>query len=151
MSKSVKNSKSMGMATRFWGVIHWETIHTTSMGYAYNNPSSKQKADYKRFYTSFGNIIPCGLCRTSYKKFLKELPLTEKVLSSRKRLFVWTCMIHNKVNQKLGCLIFTRKQIESKYKFMENFRASCSKDKLGCKNTIKKINKKTKIIYVKIK
>jgi hypothetical protein len=149
--KTTSGNKNMGMSTFLWGPFFWMTIHTTCMGFPFDKPTKIQKSNYKRFFKSMGDVLPCGLCRTSYKKFLKEIPLNTKVLSSRKNLFIWSCEIHNKVNKKLGCKIFTKKQMIKKYKFLETFRASCSKDKLGCRNTVKKNNKKPKIVFVTIK
>lgn len=151
ISNNSNSNRNMGMATRMWGVFWWMTIHTACMGYPYDKPTKKQKADYKRFFKSIGDVLPCGLCRTSYKKFIKESPMTNKVLKNRKNLFIWSCELHNKVNKKLGCKKFTRKQMMKKYKFLESFRASCSKDKLGCRNTIKKNNKKPKVVFVTLK
>ena len=146
-----KKEKNMGMATRLWGPFWWGTFHTASMGYPYNEATKKEKSYYKRFYKSIGDVLPCSLCKISYKHFLKDLPLTNKVLSSRKNLFVWTCKIHNKVNNKLSCKQITIKQMMKKYNFYDSFRASCSKDKLGCITTVKKNNRKTKIVYISIK
>lgn len=144
------SNENMGMATRFWGSPFWVSIHSVAMGYPVH-PTKKQKKEYKIYFECLKNVLPCGLCRDSFKKFLKELPLDDNVLKNRKNLFMWTCKIHNKVNKKLNCAELTKNQMEKKYKFYDSFRASCSKDKLGCRNTIKKNNKKTKIVYVHTK
>lgn len=144
------DNKDMGMMTRWWGPFFWASMHSVAMGYPIN-PTKKQKKEYKSYFVSIKNVLPCGLCRKSFSKFLKELPLNDKVLKNRKNLFIWTCKIHNKVNKKLSCKQFNRKQMEKKYKFYETFRASCSKDKLGCRKSAVKNNKKTKIVYVHYK
>lgn len=130
------------MVTRCWGTAAWWTMEIFAMGYPLKNPTKKQRRDYKRFYMSFADTLPCNLCRDSFKQFLKEIPLDNKALSGRKQLVFWVFRMHNRVNKKLECKPFTRKNMESRYKFYEQFRAkNCSKDLGGCVKGAKKIRK----------
>jgi hypothetical protein len=79
---------------------------------------------YKDFFNSLGNVLPCKYCRDSYNKYIVELPV-EYFLKSRKDLTRWLYLIHNKVNEKLGvpaCDIPSFEAIEKTY---DNYRASC--------------------------
>ena len=130
------------IVTRCFGSAAWFTMEIFAMGYPLSNPTKKQKSDYKRFYKSFGDTLPCNLCRDSFKKFVKEIPLDDKALSGRKKLVFWVFKMHNRVNKKLSCKEFTRKDMEDRYKFYEGFRAkNCSKDLGGCLKGRKKIRK----------
>ena len=86
------------IVTRCFGNPTWYVMEIFAMGYPLKNPSQKQKNSYKRFYKAFGDTLPCNLCRISYKKFLKEMPITDKELSGRKQLVFWVFNLHNKVN-----------------------------------------------------
>ena len=130
------------IVTTCWGASGWFTLEIFAMGYPLSGPTKKQRLDYKRFYKSFGDTLPCNLCRDSFKKFIKEVPLDDKALSGRKNLVFWVFKIHNLVNKKLSCKQFSRSDMERKYKFYEGFRAkNCSKDLGGCLNGRKKIRK----------
>lgn len=138
--------KSNNMRTRAWGPPMWFSITCVLMGYPEKNPTNTQKRDYVKFLKSLGKVMPCNLCRDSYKKFLKELPLTQKVLRSRKNLVMWFFKIHNKVNQKLNTKQLTQSQMEKKYKYYNQFRAAgCSKTDTGCNKTFNKNPKRCKI------
>lgn len=137
------------IVTRCWGQPAWYTMEIFAMGYPVSNPTKKQSRDYKRFYKSFGDTLPCNLCRDSFKMFIKEIPLDDKALSGRKNLVFWVFRVHNRVNKKLSCKQFTRKDMEKKYKFYEQFRAkNCSKDLGGCLKGAKKIRKCVEIKVV---
>ena len=147
----VKKNKSNNpnLRTKAWGPPAWFYITCVAMGYPDKNPTKKQRREYKKFYVSVGKTLPCCLCRESYEKFLKQLPLTSKVLSSRKNLVHWLFKIHNKVNKKLKCKVLKKKQLDKKYKWYENFRAvSCSPKLGGCIKAVNKVKepKRTKVI-----
>lgn len=89
------------MNPKVWGKKGWFFLHSVALNYP-KNPSVADKENYKNFYTILQNTLPCSICANNYKKHLLELPLTNDVLSSRKKLFLWTVKIHNKVNQAKG-------------------------------------------------
>lgn len=123
-----------GLKTKIFGPPMWKSLHFTSMGYPEKNiPVSKQKK-YKRFFTSVGDTLPCGLCRTSYKQFIKDHPFDEKVMSSRKNLAFHLFKIHNLVNKKLGCKQLPKKDFMKMYNHYDSFRSKsgCRKSALGC-------------------
>lgn len=141
--------KNPNMRTKSWGPPAWFSTTCYLMGYPSCKPTATQKRNYKRFLTSFGDVLPCNLCRDSYKKFVRESPLTDSVLSTRKKLVMWFFKIHNKVNKKLGCKVLTTAQMNKKYKWYENFRAvKCSADMGGCLKSANNVRvpKRTKVI-----
>lgn len=145
----VKNDPNPNMRTKSWGPPAWFSATCFLMGYPKTNPTKTQKKTYKNFMILFGKVLPCNLCRDSYAKFIKELPLTDSVLSCRKNLVNWFFKIHNKVNKKLGCKVLNNAQLKKKFKYFETFRAvKCSADLGGCLKSAEniKIPKRTKVI-----
>ena len=142
MSKATSTSNSnSGLMTKVWGPPGWMFLHSITFGYPANpssfdnetkQPKGTTVTKYRAFFQDLGWVFPCVYCRNSYKQFLKELPLTDTVLSSRDNLVKWLYDIHNKVNNKLQIRYrkATLKNIISKY---ESFRADCKPGKqTGC-------------------
>lgn len=147
--RSKKRSLNPNMRTKAWGGPAWFYITCSLLGYPETRPTKTQRNTYKRFLVLAGKTLPCNLCRVSYAKFVKELPMTPKVLSSRKNLVMWFFKIHNKVNKKLGCKQLTSAGMEKKYKWYNKFRAmSCSPTLGGCVKALSSVKKpkKTKIV-----
>ena len=84
-----------------WGPHCWFLIHSVALNYP-KNPTDDDMKHYQEFYNGLQYVLPCSTCSQNYKKHLKELPITNEVLSSRKTLFYWTVDIHNKVNKMKG-------------------------------------------------
>lgn len=144
-----KKDPNPNMRTKSWGPPAWFTITCFLMGYPKSSPTKQQRSIYKTFIVHFGKTLPCNLCRDSFKRFVKEMPLSEGVLSGRKKLVMWLFALHNKVNKKLGCKVLTKSQMEKKYRWYETFRAvKCSPDLGGCLKSDKKVKvpKRTKVI-----
>lgn len=146
-----KANKNPNVRTRAWGPVAWMTINFIILGYPKTNPSSSKRKLYRNFLIQIGKVLPCNLCRSSYAKFIKEIPLDRSALSGRKNLLFWFFKIHNRVNKKLGCKELTRAQFEKKYKYLEQFRAkSCSPKMAGCTKPLanNKRPKRCKVVVV---
>ena len=83
-----------------WGPQGWAFMHYVSFGYP-DNPSSRDKQNYKNFYYSIQNILPCKNCQRNYQENLKEDPI-ENSLRDRDSLIKWVIDIHNKVNKEMS-------------------------------------------------
>lgn len=145
----VKKDPNPNMRTKSWGPPAWFATTCFLMGYPKNNPTKTQKSTYTKYLKLFGQVLPCNLCRDSYKKFLKESPITDNVLKTRKSLVMWFFGIHNKVNKKLGCKVLNKTQLEKKYMYFDKFRAvKCSPELGGCLKSADNIRvpKRTKVI-----
>jgi hypothetical protein len=115
-----------GMMTKVWGPAGWLFLHSVSFGYPLkiDNSNSSKKIEYKVFFESIGDILPCKYCRESYNKYIQEIPIDDH-LNSRDELVKWLYLIHNKVNNKLNvpeCDIPTLEEVKEKY---EKYRAKC--------------------------
>lgn len=125
------DNSNNGLITKIWGESGWIFGHAITFGYPIN-PTIEQKNNYKNYFISLGDVLPCKYCRESYKKFitLDETKLTDEDLKNRETLTRWFYRIHNKVNEKLEIEYGTTyEDIVEKY---ESFRANCSKNEKGC-------------------
>lgn len=97
-----------------WGSCLWKTLHIVSLGYS-DTPTPEQMINYKTFYENFWKVIPCYACSQNYQRHLIELPLEDGYLSNRKKLFEWTVILHNVVNEELGKKKLTLKEATQYY------------------------------------
>lgn len=148
-TKAKARDPNPNMRTKSWGPPAWFAVTCFLMGYPKTMPTKTHKSTYKNFLIYFGKTLPCNLCRDSFARFIKEVPITDRVLNSRRNLVMWFFRIHNMVNKKLGCKVLTQAQLNKKYKWYDKFRAvKCSADLGGClksSNSVK-VPKRTKVI-----
>ena len=100
----------MAITPDIWGPHGWKFMHYVALAYP-AKPTSEQKNEYKIFFESIQNILPCGMCSYNYKKHLKELPMDDKVLESNITLLKWTIDMHNKVNVQNGKREYTSDEV----------------------------------------
>jgi hypothetical protein len=136
MSKKYKleldDSKTNGLITKIWGPHFWETLHCVSFGYPLE-PTEQNKKDYKDFYISVRNVLPCRYCRESYTEFIlneKRSMLTDADLKNRECLTKWVYKLHQRVNEKLG--MFYDVKYDDIVKRYESFRAVCVAKAKSC-------------------
>jgi hypothetical protein len=86
------------MDPNIWGSHAWLFLHTITLNYP-DNPSRYDKDNYKDFFESLSHVIPCEVCKSSYKQNIKKYPIQ---LDSKESLTRWLHMIHNIVNVKTG-------------------------------------------------
>lgn len=78
----------------FWGPSLWKIIHCVAM--TAPSPMHKQnQKEYKEFFKSLGNVIPCSICKNHYQEYIKNHPVN---VSSRKQMVIWTLSLHNHIN-----------------------------------------------------
>jgi hypothetical protein len=112
-----------GMLTTIWGPSLWHTLHVMSFNYPVK-PTKKNMKDYKRFINCLRCTLPCGKCRKNLKKNLKDLPLKDKDLRSRRAFSLWVYKLHELVNKMLKKKSnLTYDQVRDRY---EDFRSRCT-------------------------
>ncbi len=91
-----------GLITKIWGPGGWTFMHSITFGYPIS-PNEEQKKQYKQFFISVGDVLPCSYCRDSYKKFIStgKTALTDDVMENRESLTKWLYHLHEVVNRKL--------------------------------------------------
>lgn len=77
----------------FAGPAWWVVLHSAATTYTPENRSG-----FLSLVKGTGESFPCPTCRENFKKHLLELPI-EKYLANRDELFMWTYLMHDKVNQ----------------------------------------------------
>lgn len=99
----MENNAIVNMSTKIWGPPMWTTLHTITFSYPIN-PTDEDKKTYKQFFKLVGDILPCILCKKSYKEFIAsgETKLDDVVMTNKDTLTKWLYHLHNKVNFKLG-------------------------------------------------
>lgn len=122
-----------GFQTKVWGPLLWVVLHIITLNYP-NNPTDNDKKQYKRFFVSLGNVLPCKTCRESYKHFIREHPKTKLKWShfrNRCAISKWLFVLHNEVNKKIHKT--PKKGFLKMMQFYEQFRANCHQSKrVGC-------------------
>lgn len=103
------------MNPEYWGPQGWKFIHSVALSYP-ENPNTNDIENYKKFFISIGNVLPCESCQKHYKKNV-SIESLNNALVNNKELFKWTVELHNKVNKKNNKKEFTVK--EALY-FMDN-------------------------------
>jgi len=106
------------MNQNIWGSHLWFSLHTITFSYP-NNPTNKDKEQYKNFFYSLENVIPCSICKKNYKRHLIEHPIDDH-LNSKKKLVYWLIDIHNMVNAEIGKKIYSYDVIIKKYEDVYN-------------------------------
>nr|AEX62522.1 putative FAD-linked sulfhydryloxidase [Moumouvirus Monve] len=127
--------RNNGLITKVWGGAGWTFCHSVTFGYPLK-PTTDDKNNYKNFFISLGDVLPCKYCRESYKKFITEgeTALTTEVLENRESLTKWFYRVHNAVNQKLKVeYAVSYEDVVEKY---ESFRAKCGKPKETSKGCV---------------
>ena len=118
----------MAITPDIWGPHGWKFMHYVALAYPVK-PTADQKIQYKTFFESIQNILPCGLCSHNYKKHLKELPIDDSVLESNITLLKWTIDMHNKVNVENGKREYNSEEVVNL--LINNFGATNFGDKKG--------------------
>lgn len=78
----------------------WSFLHTMAAYYP-EKPTKSDTEDMTAFLKSFSRFYPCRTCARDLKEDLGYFPPEENV-STRIDLAKYFCMLHNRVNVKLG-------------------------------------------------
>ena len=84
------------MNPNIWGESAWLFLHTITLNYP-ENPTLSDKQNYKSFFESLIDILPCPTCREHYEENIKNNPIQ---LNSKEDLVRWLIKIHNNVNER---------------------------------------------------
>lgn len=106
------------MNQNIWGAHLWFSLHTITFTYPLT-PSLEDKQQFKNFFISLQNVVPCSICQKNYKRHLKESPL-DNHLNNRKDLVYWLIDVHNMVNSEIGKKIMSYETVIKKYENVYN-------------------------------
>ena len=111
------------MKPETWGPALWKSIHLIALGYP-NSPSQMDKMNYKMFFVSLGNVLPCRNCVKNYLKHFAELPV-DRYLGNKDELFEWTVKLHNIVNRDIGKGMMSLYDAKNLYKAILKEKPAC--------------------------
>jgi len=83
-----------------WGGAAWKFLHCVALSYP-TNPTVAIKNDYKNFFMSIGNVLPCNSCAGNFEEHIK-IHNIDNYLSHPHDLFEWTVLMRNEVQIKIG-------------------------------------------------
>ena len=99
------------MDSNIWGPPAWLFLHTITLNYP-DNPTLEDKDNFRIFFNSLKNVLPCDKCKDHYAQNIIETPIQ---LDSKKDLVKWLIEIHNKVNELNNKPILTYDQVVNEY------------------------------------
>lgn len=120
------------MNSKIWGKHAWIFLHSITFAYP-DNPSEEDKRNYKNYFESLQNVLPCDVCKINYKNNIKKIPITE-YLDSKTELISWLVKIHNEVNKELGKKHYSGKEVLKYYEKLSNEKSSNEKTDNGTYN-----------------
>ena len=109
MSKYTSLTGNSKKGKAFWGPMIWGTMHSMAISYS---PTPVNKKAFIDFLNSLLFLLPCKECRKHFIDTISSNPITEDILSSAKKLFLWTVSIHNTVNLRLGKPVWNNSDAE---------------------------------------
>ena len=86
--------------SKIWGPNGWFFIDSICLSYPLY-PTESDKQQYKNFFYSFPNILPCAKCRMHFNEYINKNPLTDDILNSKETLIDWILNVHNKIRNKI--------------------------------------------------
>ena len=119
------------MSPNIWGPHAWFTLHSISMALPNNVPVNQQK-DLIQFMRSFGNLIPCNICKINYKTNLKIMSPLEKNVQTRQLFSKWLIDLHNLVNKETGKPEMSYDEVVKKYDNIYNKQNKQNNYKRNC-------------------
>jgi len=101
----------------------WSFLHTTAAYYP-EKPTPEDKTEMVHFIRSFSRFYPCRNCAEDFRDDLQYFPPKEHV-NSRQNLAQYFCMLHNRVNTKLGKEEFDCSYDNLKSRWYKNTKGEC--------------------------
>lgn len=102
------------MDPSIWGACLWKALHFIAIGYP-KDPTFQDVTAYKEFFENLWKVLPCSSCSVNYRRHLKEIPLDGYLINNHK-LFEWTFLVHNKVNEELKKPMFNWNEAVGHYR-----------------------------------
>jgi hypothetical protein len=118
------NDPSNGFISTVWGPALWFALHCISLNFPVK-PTPEDKRNYRVFFESLGNVLPCGVCRSNFKQNLDDIGYDVNIHYESRVMFSYLVYsLHDQVRQnqkKSNDMTYV-----DCYTFYEQFRAqSC--------------------------
>ena len=112
-----------------WGAPAWIFLRNVAKGYP-DKPSPLDKQNYKSFFESLANTLPCSKCRTNYKRHIREIPINS-YLSNKNSLYGWVNKIKSKT--KVDTRIARNTPVSDRILRIKRNRVERARDSKHCK------------------
>lgn len=90
----------MGIDPTIWGPNAWTFIHLMVLSEKESFDTSRL-VHYEQLFELLKHLLPCESCRQHLSENLNTME-SLKSITSKRALFDWTIMLHNKVNRTLN-------------------------------------------------
>jgi hypothetical protein len=128
----------------YWGAAGWHFLHAIALSYP-DNPTDKDKDDYRTFFDSLVPVLPCPACSNHYRGNMLKYPIR---LNNRLELFRWTVDMHNEVNVSKGKKVYTYEEAYEEFrKNGEYYAGKKTKEEVLVKQDIK-IRMELKVLII---
>lgn len=118
------------MNPQIWGKHAWIFLHSVSFGYP-NNPTEQDKMNFKFFFNSVANVLPCQVCQHHFKSNLTKHPLNYHALSNRQNLVRWLIDLHNSVNKLTNAKTYTYDEVIKYYDQLYSLKPKFTRTKIA--------------------
>ena len=92
------NNTRVNIDSNIWGPKGWFFLDYCILSFP-DNPTQADKDGFKNFLTSLKIVLPCQKCRKHFTEYIAKNPLTNDILSSKKKLVDWILACHNNVRR----------------------------------------------------
>jgi len=121
INQYLMNTDKINFQPTIWGGAAWKFLHTVALAYP-ANPTAAHKSDYRNFFLSIGNVLPCETCSGNFQEHIKKHNI-DNYLGHPHDLFEWTVLIRNEVQIKLGKPLLNAETIRESF-YNENEKAN---------------------------
>ena len=122
------------MEPKIWGKHAWLFLHTITLNYP-DEPTLSDKQNYKSFFESLIDILPCPTCREHYEENIKNNPIQ---LNSKEDLVRWLIKIHNNVNERKNKPTLSYEEVINYYSKVNNNIKTLEKELIFKRDQLKK-------------
>lgn len=98
---------------QIWGKHAWIFLSTIALSYPIN-PSPIEQQEYKVFFLSLRNLLPCSTCAKHFTENIKKHNI-DNYLDHPHSLFSWVVKIENEVNKSLGKPLLDEKVLREQF------------------------------------
>jgi len=82
-----------------WGPHFWDMMKCVAANYS-ATPSYSEKMTTKQFYEGFKLLLPCDICKASYKLHLDQYPI-DNYLDNKSQLVKWVEIIKSETDKSI--------------------------------------------------
>ncbi|ABF82126.1 hypothetical protein MIV096R [Invertebrate iridescent virus 3] len=104
----------MSIDPKLWGNAFWSTLHHVAAGYN-DHPSLGARQVMTNFIQSIPVLLPCAECQDHAFDYIGRADL-DRVVSSRRQLFLFFFNFHNHVNARLNKPQLAAKTVFQRYR-----------------------------------